>query len=156
MDKTLTTKSSITIDAPATLVWSAIIDPSTIRNFMMGMQAVSSWKVGEELRWLGRHEEKPEDNAKGTIIKMEPGKQLSYTFYYPGYGYADQPEFYNLVNYDLEAIGDKTRITVQQGDFSVFEQGETFVQHSQQFWDQVLINLKELLEKQPSGKDDRL
>jgi len=147
MDKILTTKSSITINAPVGAVWNAIIDPVTIKNFMMGMQAISSWKVGDELRWIGRHEEKPEDNAKGTIINMEPGKQLTYTFYYPGYGYPDQPEFYNTINYDLEAIGDKTVLTVQQGDFSVFEKGETFVQHSQMFWDQVLINLKEVLEK---------
>jgi len=147
MDKILTTKSSITINAPVVAVWNAIIDPMIIKNFMMGMQAISSWKVGDELRWIGRHEEKPEDNAKGTIINMEPGKQLTYTFYYPGYGYPDQPEFYNTINYDLEAIGDKAVITVQQGDFSVFEKGETFVQHSQMFWDQVLINLKEVLEK---------
>jgi len=147
MDKILTTKSSITINAPVGAVWKAIIDPVIIKNFMMGMQAISSWKVGDELRWIGRHEEKPEDNAKGTIINMEPGKQLTYTFYYPGYGYPDQPEFYNKINYDLEAIGDNTVLTVQQGDFSVFEKGETFVQHSQMFWDQVLINLKEVLEK---------
>ena len=147
MSNPLIAKSAITINAPINLVWDLITNSDQIRKFMLGMEAVSDWKVGGELRWIGRHEERPNDNARGIIKKMDPGRQLSYTFFYPGYGYPDEPQNYNLVIYDLEVVHDRTTISVQQGDFSIFKDGETMRGHSQQFWEHVLKNLKGLAEQ---------
>lgn len=148
MSDPLIAKSTITIDAPAPVVWGLITNPDAIQKFMLGMQAVSDWKAGSELRWIGRHGERPNDNARGAIEKIDPNRQLSYSFFYPGYGYPDEPQYYNRIIYELAAVNDQTALAVEQGDFSVFKDGETMRKHSQEFWDLVLKNLKELAEQQ--------
>ncbi len=86
---------------------------------MLGMQPKSDWKVGSELRWIGRHEEKPNDNARGIIQVMDANKTLQFTFYYPGYGYPDQAEYHNTVVFNLSESNSQTSVDVEQGDFSV-------------------------------------
>lgn len=146
MKQTLTAKSTVLINAPASKVWETVTNPIAIKEFMMGMEAISTWKEGEELRWKGRHEEKPEDNAKGEIITIKPYTKLVYTFYYPGYGYPDEPTYYNQVVYTLKPTGLNTTVSVKQGDFSVFKEGEIFLGHTQSFWDGAIQKLKELVE----------
>jgi uncharacterized protein YndB with AHSA1/START domain len=148
MSDPLIAKSTITIDAPVPVVWGLITNPDAIQKFMLGMQAVTNWKAGSELRWIGRHGERPNDNARGVIEKVDPDRQLCYSFFYPGYGYPDEPQYYNRIIYELVAADGQTTIAVQQADFSVFKDGETMRKHSQEFWDLVLKNLKELAEQQ--------
>lgn len=148
MGNNLTAKGSIAINVPAGKVWTIITDPAALQKIMLGMQPASDWKVGSELRWIGRHEEKPGDNAKGTIQIMDPGKTFQFTFYYPGYNYPDQPEYYNTVSMNLSEVNNQTRVDVEQGDFSVFKQGEVFRDHSQGFWEAALKILKDLAEAQ--------
>jgi uncharacterized protein YndB with AHSA1/START domain len=145
--KTFIAKSSIQINASARKVWETIVNPATLQKVMLGMQPKSDWKVGSELRWIGRHEEKPDDNAKGVIQIMEPYKKFQFTFYYPGYGYPDLPQNYNTVTFSLLENNGATDVTAEQGDFSVFKEGEVFLQHSQSFWESALKILKEVSEE---------
>jgi hypothetical protein len=78
---------------------------------------------------------------------MDPDKIFSFTFFYPGYGYADVAENYNTVTFILSESDDTTTVEVTQGDFSVFKEGETFKNHSQTFWDSALTKLKEVVER---------
>src|SRR3954469_22681451 len=116
MEGTLVAKSTIDVNAPASRVWSVLTNPISLQQVMLGMQPKSDWKVGGELRWIGRHEEKPDDNAKGIIQIMTTNKKLQFTFYYPGYGYADEPRNYNTVLFMLSAKGSVTTVEVEQGD----------------------------------------
>lgn len=147
MDKVLKAKSTIIINAPASKVWEILTNAEKIQKVMLGMQPVSNWKVGSELRWTGRHEEKPNDNARGIIEVMDANKKLQFTFYYPGYGYPDQSEYYNTVVFNLTDSSKQTTVDVEQGDFSVFKEGETYRGHSQAFWESALKILKELAEE---------
>lgn len=146
MNQQLTAKSSIIIHAPSTVVWETLTNASDIGHYMMGMQPLTDWKTGSELRWIGRHSERPEDHAKGVIRESKPGHRLSYSFYYPGYGYPDQPEYYNIITFEMANGQGQTELTVEQGDFAAFTEGATFRDHSQQFWDLVLTNMKKLVE----------
>jgi uncharacterized protein YndB with AHSA1/START domain len=146
MKDKLIAKSSVTIHAPVTKVWETITNPTTVQKFMLGMQPVSDWKEGSELRWIGRHDEKKDDNAKGVILSLNKNKAFKFTFFYPGYGYPDEPTYYNTVVFNLVTKGDTTVVEVEQGDFAVFKEGETFVSHSQTFWDASTKILKELAE----------
>ena len=147
MKEKLIAKGSVHINATPDKVWSVITSPETLQKVMLGMQPKSDWKVGSELRWIGRHEEKPDDNAKGTIQLMEPGRKLQFTFYYPGYGYPDEQEFYNTVVFNLSEDKSQTTVEAQQGDFSVFKDGATYMEHSQRFWESALQVLKQLAEE---------
>lgn len=146
MVKNITATSEIIIDADPGRVWQVLINPENVQTYMLGMEPQSDWKAGSELRWKGRHEEKPDDNARGKILEMTPGRNFSYSFYYPGYGYPDEPAYYNQVSLQLEEAGNSTKIIAQQGDFAVFKEGEEFVKHTRQFWDVALQKIKELTE----------
>jgi len=147
MENKIIAKGDITINAPVQKVWKAITTPETVQTFMLGMKPVSTWEKGTELRWIGRHEEKPNDNARGIITVMEENKELQFTFYYPGYGYPDESAFYNTVVFRLQSASEGvTTVSVEQGDFSVFKEGQTFAEHSQSFWTAALAKLKEILE----------
>ena len=151
MNNRIKASAAVDIEADRNKVWEILTTPGKVKQFMLGMQPKSDWKEGSELRWQGRHEEKPDDNARGTIVTMEEGSRLAYTFYYPGYGYPDREEYYNLVSFELQPLETKTLVTVEQGDFSVFKEGEEFAKHSTQFWVAALQKLKELAEE--SGMD---
>lgn len=144
----LKAETSIKIDGSPARVWEVLTTPETIQKVMLGMQPQSDWKVGSELRWIGRHEEKPNDNARGIIQVMDESKKLQFTFYYPGYGYPDQSEYYNTVVFNLSESDSQTTVDVEQDDFSVFKEGEAFKSHSQTFWESALKILKELAEGQ--------
>jgi uncharacterized protein YndB with AHSA1/START domain len=146
METKLAAKSDITINAPVTKVWETITNPATLQKVMFGMQPISDWKEGSELRWLGRHEEKKDDNARGKIVSLIKNTEFKFTFFYPGYGYPDEPEYHNIVIFNLTAKGEATWVEVEQGDFSVFKEGHSFMGHSQTFWDGAVKNLKELSE----------
>jgi uncharacterized protein YndB with AHSA1/START domain len=146
MPDQLIAKSTVTINAPVSEVWKALVTPELIQQYMMGMLPQSAWTKGSELRWKGRHEEKPDDNARGIITNIITEEQLAYTFYYPGYGYPDELAYYNQVVYKLQPAGSDTNLSVEQGDFSVFKEGEVFLGHTQSFWDGAVLKLKELVE----------
>lgn len=42
-------KNTITINAPITKVWDALINPEQTKKYMFGCEAVSDWKVGSSL-----------------------------------------------------------------------------------------------------------
>jgi uncharacterized protein YndB with AHSA1/START domain len=146
MNNPLIARGIIRLNAPASKVWSVITDPESLQQIMLGMSPKSDWRVGSELRWIGRHEEKPDDNAKGKILEMKPGKSFKFSFYYPGYGYPDVAENYNTVAFTLTEANNITTVEAIQGDFSVFKEGEVFKNHSQTFWDAALKKLKEVVE----------
>jgi uncharacterized protein YndB with AHSA1/START domain len=147
MKNELRAQSTIIIEAPVHEVWAALINPVTIKKYMHGMEAISEWKAGSTLVWIGKPDEKEEEHAKGTIIKIETEKTLQYTFFFPGYGLPDEDNYYNRVEYTVtQASPTETKLSVSQGDFSVFPNGETYLNHSQSFWTTALSTLKSLLE----------
>lgn len=153
MATTLIARSEVRVHAPASRVWAALTDPAMVSRFMLGMEPVSSWSGGAELRWIGRHQGRTADEAWGRILAMEPPRRLQYTFYYPGYGFPDQPRWYNTVTWLLRGLGQDTLVRVEQGDFSVFPEGASFAAHSQAFWDEALKALKALLEAPGPAND---
>lgn len=140
-------KKSIEINAPLSKVWQVITDDKSVITFMLGMKPLTDWKEGSPLNWIGRHEEQEQSMAKGRILDLKPNEKLRYSFFFQGYGHADIPEHYQVIILKLEKAEDeKTILHAQQGDFSVFDEGETYVRHANDFWEQAVIKIKELAE----------
>ena len=111
------------------------------------MKRLTDWKEGIPIRLVGRHEGEGHNIAKGSIGELSLKKRLRYSFFYGGYGHADIPEHYQTVVLELESFNDRqTRLTAQQGDYSVFEDGETYIKHADSFWSQAVLKIKELSE----------
>ncbi|HEY0250550.1 MAG TPA: SRPBCC domain-containing protein, partial [Kofleriaceae bacterium] len=89
-------RTQITIHAPKARVWAALTTPRLIKQYMMGADAHSDWKVGSPLTYTGEYEGKPFEE-KGVIQRFEPEHVLAATHYSSSSGKPDKPENYHLV-----------------------------------------------------------
>jgi uncharacterized protein YndB with AHSA1/START domain len=151
MADSLIVKNSISIHAPASKVWDALVNPEQTKKYMFGCETVSDWKVGSSLLWKGSLEGKEIVFVKGDILEIQPEKRLVYTTIDPNSNIDDTSENYLKVTYDLKAEGGNTVLSVMQGDYATVAEGER--RYKEAFnegdgWNPILIQIKELVESQ--------
>lgn len=149
MSNSLIIKSSIRINAPASEVWDALINPVHTKKYMFGCETVSDWKKGSPLLWRMHHEGKELVAVKGHIVEIEPEKLLSYTVFDPNATIEDIPANYLTVNYELLNENDQTILTVTQGNYATVADGERRYQEAYnngEGWSPILIQIKKLVE----------
>ncbi|MGO4288325.1 SRPBCC family protein [Chitinophaga sp. RAB17] len=140
MDKQLTITESISINAPASKVWTAITDKAKIKSYFFGTEVDSDWKKGSPVIWSGEWEGKHYEE-KGEVLDVEKGKLLSYS--YLSTGREDVPENYSTIVYRLEDKGsDHTRFSITQSNFA----NQEACDHSKENWKTVLTGLKKVAE----------
>jgi len=137
----LIAQATITINAPGSKVWEALINPDLIKQYLFGTKVITDWQMGSPIIYEGQWEGKSYQD-KGTIIQIEPGKLLVSTYWSSMAGLPDVPESYKTVRYDLSKVGNGTRLTVTQDNNATSEE----TSHSSQNWKMVLEGIKKLLE----------
>jgi uncharacterized protein YndB with AHSA1/START domain len=142
VSKNLIAKQSITINAPASKVWDALINPEMIKQYLFGTDAVSDWKVGSPITYKGSWDGKTYED-KGTVLNVVDEKLLESTYWSSMSGTSDAPENYKNVRYELIPINSGTTLMITQNNNATEEEKN----HSEQNWRMVLNSLKELLEK---------
>jgi uncharacterized protein YndB with AHSA1/START domain len=144
----LVIKNSISINAPASRVWDALVNPEQTKKYMFGCEAISDWKIGSPLIWRGLYEGKEMIFVKGNIVDLKPGKFLAYTVIDPNSGIADVPENYLDVTYELQEENGDTILTATQGDYATVGDGQNRYRHSMDGggWDPILVEIKKLVE----------
>ena len=145
----LIVKSIITIDAPASKVWDALVNPEKTKVYMFGCETVSDWKVGSPLLWKGNYEGQDMVFVKGDILAIEPEKLLTYTTIDPNSSIDDVSENYLQVTYRLTRENDKTVLTVTQGDYNTVANGEKRYAEAYNHgegWNPILVEIKKLVE----------
>jgi uncharacterized protein YndB with AHSA1/START domain len=141
MNNNITGKASITIDAPKNEVWDALTNPDQIRKYFFGTEAVSDWKKGSPIYFRGEWEGKKYED-KGTILETKPGELFKYSYWSSMSGIEDKPENYVVVSYLLSEDQGKTKVTITQENIP----DEKMKAHSEENWNKVLGDLKNLLE----------
>jgi uncharacterized protein YndB with AHSA1/START domain len=142
-------KNTITINAPVSKVWDALINPEQTKKYMFGCEALSDWKAGSTLLWKGTYEGKEMVFVKGSILELIPEKLLKYTTFDPNSTILDVPENYLIVTYELETLNEQTVLKVTQGDYNTVAEGEKRYKESYnngQGWDPILVEIKKLVE----------
>ncbi len=114
MDKTLTAKATITINAPKSKVWEAFTTPRLLKKIFFGADMITDWKVGSPIIYKGEWEGKPYED-KGTILKFVPEQLLVTTHWSPLSGVPDTLENYHTVTYELSGQDGVTRLTITPG-----------------------------------------
>ena len=142
MNNKLVAKQTITIQAPVDIVWDALINPDLIKQYMVGTEAVSEWKLHSPIVFQGEYQGKTYQD-KGEILQFQPEQILQYSHYSPLSGVPDVPENYHIVTYELSDEGEQTRLTLTQ-DNNETEDERT---EAEKFWGLMLTTLKDLLEK---------
>lgn len=141
MNNTYVAKATTTINAPASKVWQALVNPEIIKQYLFNTDVISDWKVGSPIIYRGEWEGKPFED-KGEILEIEPEKVLKSTHWSPLSGVPDTPENYHTVTYTLSEKGDSTDVTITQDNNA----SEDEKAHSEKNWQTVLKGMKDLLE----------
>jgi len=142
MSQNLIATASITIKAPASKVWNALVDPKAIQQYMFGTNAVSDWREGSPIVWKGEWQGKPYED-KGVILQLKPGWLLQYSHFSPLSGLPETPENYHTVTIELADEGDRIRVSLSQDHNATEEEAE----HSGKNWEMMLSSLKKYLEE---------
>lgn len=141
MNKTLIASATITINAPASQVWQAFIDPAMIKQYLFGTEVSSDWTVGSPIKYRGVWQGKAYED-KGEILEIIPQKLLVSSFWSSMEGRPDVPENYKTVRYELAPEGQATRVTISNDNNGSQEDAE----HTAKNWQMVLESMKKLLE----------
>ena len=135
-------EASMVIDATRDEVWDALTNPNQIKKYFFGTEAISDWKKGSPLYFRGEWEGKKYED-KGTILETKPGEVFQYTYWSSMSGIEDKPENYVTVTYRLSEELGKTKVTITQENIPSDEMRK----HSEENWNKVLGDLKNLLER---------
>jgi uncharacterized protein YndB with AHSA1/START domain len=145
----LVVKNSILINAPAAIVWDALVNPEQTKKYMFGCKTLSDWKAGSTLLWSAVYEGKETVFVKGTIIDIVPQKLLKYTVIDPNAAMADIPENYLNVTYELSGPNGEVNLTVTQDGFETAADGEKRyedVYNNGEGWNPILVQIKGVAE----------
>jgi uncharacterized protein YndB with AHSA1/START domain len=150
MAKELIIKNTISINAPASRVWDALVNPTQTKKYMFGCETVSDWKPGSSLEWKGQHEGKDMVFVKGNIVDIKPGQYLAYTTIDPNSNIDLTSENYLTVTYSLSEEKGTTKLTVTQGDYSAVAEGDRRYKeafNNGEGWNPILEAIKKLVEQ---------
>lgn len=145
MSQNLSLTKSVRINVPAARVWEGLTDPKLIEQYFFGSKTITDWQEGSDLIYTGTWEGK-EYEDRGIILEAKPGKILRHTYLSSFSGLEDKPENYNELTYTLDEQDGSTLLTVKQDNI----RDEQSKEHSDQNWDVVLNNMKQLLENKQS------
>lgn len=151
MKAQLLVQNSIEINAPAAVVWDALVNPEQTKKYMFGCETVSDWKIGSPLLWKGEYEGREMVFVKGAVVELVPNKRLVYTVFDPNSEMEDVPENYLTVTYELSEENGRTLFTVTQGDYATVAEGERRYQEAYnggEGWNPILQEIKKLVENE--------
>jgi uncharacterized protein YndB with AHSA1/START domain len=136
-------KAYTTIDASVEQVWRALTDPSLIKAYLHGTEAKTDWQPGSEITFTGEQDGKTFID-KGNVLQILPQKMLQYTYYSSASGLEDLPENYFNVTYELQERANETELYVKCENLP----NEEARVRAEESWQQVLSNIKAVLERQ--------
>jgi uncharacterized protein YndB with AHSA1/START domain/DNA-binding transcriptional ArsR family regulator len=116
--------------------WHALTDPRLTGQYW-GHRNVSSWKTGDT--WEHRRLENDTADVVGKILEVDRPRRLVHSWANPAD--ADEPRKHSRVTYDLEPVGDVTRLTLTHEDLTPDD-----LEDANAGWAIVLSSLKSFLE----------
>lgn len=142
MENSLTVKTGISINAARHNVWQALTDPRLIKQYLFNADVESDWQKGSSITYSGEWEGKSYQD-RGKVIEIVPEQLLHITYLSSSSNKEDKPENYANVIYSLSEEDGTTVISVTEDNIENDEQ----LRNCEQNWNNVLENMKRLLEK---------
>jgi uncharacterized protein YndB with AHSA1/START domain len=137
----LTVNVQVKFKAPMAKVWQGLTDPALVKEYFFGTDLESSWRVGEPIKFSGEwNGHKYEDH--GTILDIDPGTFVKYSYWSSMSGTEDKPENYANITYNLTENNGETELTVTQDNVK----NEEAKVHSEQNWKGLFEELRKLIE----------
>ena len=137
----LTSKTTITFNAPVAKVWHGLTDPAIVKQYFFGTDLKSDWNVGSPIIFSGEWEgHKYQDG--GIILEIQPPQLLKYTYWSSMSGTENTPENYSNITYQLNETNGITTLTITQDGVK----DQKALEHSEQNWTAVFNGLKSIIE----------
>jgi uncharacterized protein YndB with AHSA1/START domain len=133
----LVAKAEIDIAASAAQVWEALTDPEMIAKYFFGTRVETDWQPGSPIVWKGEYQGKAYED-RGDVVEVEPNQRLTVTHFSPMTGLPDEPENYHTITYEIDNLGDTTRLSLSQDN----NKDEAEVEHATENWSVMLGGLK--------------
>ena len=132
----------IYIGAAPDRVWQALTDGALTRQYWYGRRVESDWKVGSTVTFWYDADGEEAVSDRGIVLESKPPRHLSYTFHVE---FVDElkDEHPSRVTFDLEPIGDETRLTLIHDEF---EPKSRVLEGCRTGWPAILSSLKSLVE----------
>ncbi len=140
-DDELVARATTLIAADLDEVWTALVEPAAITQYMFGATVETDWSVGGSIIWKGEWQGRAFED-KGTILRCDPGRLLEYSHFSPLSGLEDRPENYHTVTVELAPDARGTRVSLSQDGNATPEARE----HSERNWTLMLDSLKGYVE----------
>jgi uncharacterized protein YndB with AHSA1/START domain len=144
---------TITINAPPSAVWNALVRPDLMKQWMaepeVRLEVLADWRVGGAIVFRGFHHVRFENN--GTVLEVEPARILRYTHRSSLSRLPDTPEHHAVLEFRLAAEQDRTALTLTLGNFPT----ETIGKHLDFYWRTTLEILKRFVEGRVSPTPGR-
>jgi uncharacterized protein YndB with AHSA1/START domain len=138
-------QKSIHVSASREIVWDALTNPLKTRLYT-GKEVVSEWQPGSPIAWKDTVDGLDTIYEKGYILNIDPVQFLQYSSFTTGSGVEDIPSHYTMVTLELTEKNGGTDIKITHGDFSKIPNGDSLAMIVSASWDEVLNNLKEIIE----------
>ena len=79
-DDELVARATIIFAAGPDEVWSALVEPAAIKQYMFGTTVESDWREGSSIVWKGEWQGRAHED-KGAILRLEPGLLLGHSHF---------------------------------------------------------------------------
>jgi uncharacterized protein YndB with AHSA1/START domain len=139
-------KAQITINAPISKVWDALINPDVTAQYMFGCRVTSDWMPGSRVDWVGEVDGKSVTFVTGRLITLDAPSTFVYSVIDPLAAYPQTPENHLIVSCHITEANGVTELAISQGDYSTVAEGEKRYGNGAVGWDQLLVAIKNLLE----------
>lgn len=128
------------IQSEITTVWNALTNPDMVNKYFFGSQLLTTWEPGTPIMFTGEWEGQPYCD-KGQVIDYEHNKKLEFSYLSSWSQKEDIPENYLWVAYEVENLGDSTKLVIRQSNYS-----EELASHSKENWAQVVEAMRKIIE----------
>jgi len=123
-------------------VWESLVNPEIAKTYFWGAEVTTDWQVGSPIIFSGEFNGNKYEE-KGTILQFKPEKLLQYTHWSNLEGIPDVPENYRQWSFELLAEGPNVTLSITEDNIPTEQQRK----RSDEFWNEVLNTIKQLLEK---------
>ncbi len=139
--KSYVVSQTTTINADPALVWDALTNPDSTKQYFFNCRVISDWKVGSPITFKGWMFWVIPITMKGEIVKVIPNKLLKYTLK-NGKGASATT---STVTDELTLVDGKTKVHITD-DVGEGEGAEKRYHRSVKGWHKILKGLKEFVE----------
>ena len=139
--------AQVLIDASPDTVWHALVDRDSLRLWMNHAEVSSTWEPGATITFDVVLEREVRHD-RGTVLELEPGRRLRYSYWSAISRRPDSPAARSIVTFELEpepSTGLATRLTVTQENLTA----GTVARHASFYWHVALEALRSVAEGRP-------